>query len=191
MTAQELFDFAETRYRHAVDLVTEMIQFVQNERQSFDTTYSYFQFDVIMQFILLKVALADGKFLEIEGAFIDQITDNYDILQLFDKHDDRYNWSFAGANLTFEQVENIVNKVEKRATEHIYAFSDLFAEIDLLDSSKNYVKELFECIRDVATAFIKADGNATKKEIETTVNVVRECLTEPWLAKQRKLKNLK
>ena len=191
MSTQELFDKAQERYRYARRLVTDMIDFVKKEQPNFNSKNSYFQVDVIVQFILLKVALADGKFLEIEGEFIDQITDGYDITSLFDSQEENYNWSFAGAFLTFEQVGKIVSVVENRAWEHILAFSDLFAEVDLIDSSKNYVRELYECIKDVASYFIMADGNATKHEIETAVNVVRECLTDPWLAKQRKLKNKK
>ena len=190
MTTQELFDFAQERYRQARRLVTEMIEFVQREHPKFNSKSSYFQFDAIVQFILLKVALADGKFLEIEGEFIDNITDGYDILQLFDSNADGYDWSFAGAYMTFEQVKSIVDRVDKLAREHILEFCDMFAEIDLKDRSKNYVWEIYECIKDVASAFIMADGNATEKEIATAVEVVRECLTEPWLAKQNKLKNI-
>ena len=191
MSTQQLFDFAQKRYREARKLVSEMIDFVRKDQPNFNSKSSYFQFDAIVQFILLKVALADGKFLEIEGQFIDKITDGYDILQLFDSHDDEYNWSFAGAFMTYEQVEYLVNKVEQLANEHIMAFSDLFAEIDLKDRSKNYVRELYACIRDVAAAFIKADGSATQKEVEMAVKVVSECLTNPWLNKQKKLKSIR
>ena len=187
MTTQELFDFAQNRYRYARSLVTEMIEFVRKSQPNFNEKNSYFQFDAIVQFILLKVALADGKFLEIEGEFIDQITDSYDILQLFENHDDSYNWSFAGAHLTFNQVESLVNKVEKRAREHMLDFTDLFAEIDLVDRSKNYIQEMYECVNDIALAFIMADGKATAKEREIAIEVVRDCLTEPWLAKQKQL----
>ncbi|MCH5152383.1 MAG: hypothetical protein J1F68_00275 [Clostridiales bacterium] len=190
MPTQELFDYAQERYRHARRLVTDMIEFIHKDHPNFDSKNPYFQFDAIVQFILLKVALADGKFLEIEGEFIDQITDGYDILQLFDNHDDGYDWSFAGAFMTFEQVQQLVDRVEKLATDHIIAFSDLFAEIDLRDRSKNYVQQIYECIRDVASAFIMADGTASEREIEAAVNVVRDCLTEPWLAKQNKLKSI-
>ena len=190
MTSQELFDYAEERYRHAVSLVTDMMAVIHKEQPNFNTKISYFQFDAIVQFILLKVALADGKFLEIEGEFIDRITDKYDILQLFDGNNNDYDWGFAGANMTFEQVEYLVNKVEELAKEHILTFCELFAEIDLKDRSKNYIKEIYECIKDVASAFIMADGNATQSEVEMAVKVVHECLTDPWLTKQNKLKNI-
>ena len=190
MSTQELFDKAQERYRYARRLVGEMIEIVRKDQPNFNSKSSYDQLDIIVQFILLKIALADGKFLEIEGEFIDQITDSYDVLFLFDSVDDMdYDWSFAGAYMDFHHVEFLVNKVEKLANEHILAFSDLFAVIDLVDRSKNYVKELYDCIRDVALAFIMCDGSASENEIETAVNVVSEYLTEPWLAKQYKLKN--
>ena len=190
MSTQDLFDKAQECYRRAQSLIGDMIEFAKKEQPNFDTKSAYAQFDIIVQFILLKVALADGKFLEIEGEFIDQITDSYDILFLFDSHDEDYDWSFAGAFMTFEQVEKLVGKVEKLANEHIMEFSEMFSEIDLKDRSKVYVKELYDCIKDVASYFIMADGNATSKEIETAVKVVRECLTEPWLSKQKKLKSI-
>ena len=188
MSTQQLFDRAVDRYRQARSLISDMIEVVHSNQPDFNAQNAYFQFDIIVQYILLKTALADGKFLEIEGEFIDQITDSYDILQLFDRHDEEYNWSFAGALMSFEQVESIVSKVEKLAYEHILAFSDIFAEVDLKDHSKNYMGEIYHCIKDIASAFIMADGCATQREIEIAVNVVRECLTGPWLAKQNKLK---
>ena len=191
MTTQDLFDRAEARYKHARAIIADMIEYVHRGQPDFDARAAYCQFDIIVQFILLKVALADGKFLEIEGEFIDRITDSYDILLLFDNHDDDYNWSFAGAFMDFEQVEFLVNKVEQLASNHIFAFSEMFAEVDLVERSKNYIQELYHCIKDIATCFIMADGQSTKREIEIAVQVVRECLTEPWLAKQRKLKTKK
>ena len=189
MTTQELFDLAQKRYRYASSLVTDMVEFIRKEQPEFKAINSYCQFDMIVQYILLKVALADGKFLEIEGEFIDQITDTYDILQLFDKHDDQYNWSFAGALMNYEQVASLISKVEKLANEHIFAFADLFAEVDLKDRSKNYIQEIYHSIKDIASAFIMADGTSSPEEVEIAVNVVRDCLTGPWLTKQKKLKN--
>lgn len=190
MSTQELFDGAQERYRYARHLVDEMIDFVKKDHPNFNEKEAIDQFDIIVQFILLKIALADGKFLEIEGEFIDQITDNYDVLFLFDSVDDtEYNWSFVGAYMGLSHVHFLVNKVEKRANEHIRAFIDLFAEVDLKDTSKTYIDELLKCIRDIALAFILCDGNGTDREVEIAVNSVREYLTEPWLANQYKLKN--
>lgn len=190
MSTQELFDKAQVRYRYARSLVGEMIDLVRKDKPNFDSKSSYDQFDILVQFVLLKIALADGRFLEIEGEFIDQITDGYDVLFLFDSVDDvDYNWSFVGAYMDIHQVEFLVNKVEKLANEHILAFIDLFAEVDLLNSNKNYIKQLFECIRDVALAFIMCDGDATDSEVARAVNVVSEYLIEPWQAKQYKIKN--
>ena len=189
MSTQELFDQAQERYRYARSLIAEMVELAQKNQPSFDERAAYCQFDMIVQYILLKVALADGEFSEIEGEFIDQITDSYDILLLLGDYDPDYDWSFVGAYMAFDKVVRIVNMVEKCANEHMLAFSQMFAEIDLMEPNKNYVKELYECIKDVASAFIMADGHATKKEIEMAVSVVRECLTDPWLAQQRKIKS--
>ena len=188
MSTQAIFDYAQERYRHACSLVTEMIEFIQNYQPNFNAKKSYFQFDVIVQYVLLKVALADGKFLEIEGEFIDQITDNFDILSLFGDYDPNFDWRFVGAFIDFEQVVKIVNRVEKLAQDHIKTFCEMFAEADLLDHSKNYVAEICECIKDVASAFILADRSSSSKEVEVAVDVVRRCLVEPWLSTQNKLR---
>lgn len=177
MSTQELFDFAQVRYRQARNLISDKIELIRKNYPDFNAKDSYFQFDIIVQYILLRVALADGKFLEIEGEFIDQITDSYDILQLFDRHDANYNWSFAGALMTFQQIQSLVNRVEKLAKEHILAFSDLLAEMERVDGGKECIQQILQCINDIASAFIMADGNATAKEVEIATNVVQECLT--------------
>ena len=190
MNTQNLFDYAEQRYKHARNLIAEMTKLVQENQPSFKERSAYCQFDIMVQFILLNIALADGKFSEIEGEFIDEITESYDVLFLFDSDDDTdYDWSFVGAYMTLEHAEYLVNTVKKRAIEHIQSFICVFAEAELLDNGRKYFDELFKCIKDIASAFIMCDGNATKKEIELAVNVVRQYFTNPWLTQQNKLKN--
>lgn len=187
MNTQALFEYAQMRYRRARRLIEEMVV-AHGSQPSVDLKNAYCQLDIIVQYILLKIALADGKFLEIEGEFIDQITDSYDVLYLFDKCNEDYNWSFAGAFMTFEQVKKIVRKVEKLAREHILAFSQLFAS-DF--ANKDCARELYQCINDVALAFIMSDGNVSQKELDIASDVVRDCLTEPWLATQSTIRRKK
>ncbi|MCH5156759.1 MAG: hypothetical protein J1G02_02650 [Clostridiales bacterium] len=190
MNTQELFDNAQDRYVYARELVTRMVDFATQSNIEVNLKDAYDQLDIVVQYILLKIAVADGKFLEIEGEFMDNITDSYDLLYLFDSYyDTDYDWSFVGAYLNFEHVIFLLDKIDQLAIGHIRAFSDLFAEIDMLDSSVNYGKELYECIRDIALAFIMCDGNAADRELKIAVDVVSEYLTTPWLINKHKRKN--
>ena len=190
MNTQELFDNAQDRYVYARELVTRMVDFAAQSNIEVNLKDAYDQLDIVVQYILLKIAVADGKFLEIEGEFMDNITDSYDLLYLFDSYyDTDYDWSFVGAYLNFEHVIFLLDKIDQLAIGHIRAFSDLFAEIDMLDSSVNYGKELYECIRDIALAFIMCDGNAADRELKIAVDVVSEYLTTPWLTNKHKKKN--
>ena len=188
MTTQELFDRAQDIYRRALGLVAEIVKHVKDKQSDFDERATYFQFDSLVQFVLLKIALSDG-FSEIEGEFIDQITDNYDVLTLYPYCDDEdYDWRFVGAYMSYDYAKTVVNDIEKRVNEHINAFVQLLAEVDF-DTGKDYCKQIFECLKDVVSYFILSDGNKTKQEMEMAVEVVSEWLTIPYFNLLNKLKN--
>ena len=187
MSTQDLFDYAQDQYRRASSIVAEMTETVTQSQPNFDVAKTKFQFDILVQLILLKIALADESLTEIEGEFIDQITDNYDIMSLYDNSaDTEYNWSFVGAWMGFDHARQLINRVDKLATEHLREFIQIFAAIDKRSNGKNYLQQLFDCIKCVVVAFIKCDARTLEVEVESAVQIVREYLIEPWLAVMNK-----
>lgn len=181
MNTQELFDNAAMRYNDARNLIGEMGAYVLKSNPQFKIVDVFCEFDIIIQYILLEIALADGKFLEIEGEFIDKITDTYDILYLFNNNDSGKNWSYAGANMVFPHIRYVIHKVEELADGHLRDFAKFFAAVDSEMSNKDYMSELIACVKDIAVAFILCDGNGDQNEVKTAVQVVKQCLIQPLL----------
>lgn len=187
MNCEQLFENATCRYNQARALLGEMCVYVSRRNPKFEVTNILCEFDILVQYVLLKVALADGKFLPIEGAFIDQITDSYDILRLFSDNETKMKWAWAGANLRFSDIEFVVGKVEKLADGYIADFAQFFAVVDAEIPTRNYASELVSCLNDIAVSFVRCDGKGDKMEIVAIVEVVRQCLVNPLLAYKSQL----
>lgn len=188
MTSQQLFDNAYARYLQARQLISEMCDKAAALNLDYPVKTAFCQFDIIVQYVLLRVALADGEFSEIEGEFVDKLTDSYDVLSLFDADPSEYRWGFAGANLKFDQIKNVIDKVEQLARCHMKQFVHTFALVDDA-SSEDYVKQLCAYVKDVAAAFILSDKRGSRSEIVTAHQTVNEWLLKPWLAFQQNQQN--
>lgn len=175
VNAQEHFDKAYDNYTEALALIEEVC--ASDKRNAHNVEQLRRQFDVIVQYVLLKVAIADGEFSEIEGAFIDNLTDNMKILHLLGLGGDEYNWQFAGIHLHLWQIETVIDKVEKLAYAPMFDFAKKFAPVaahtDCLDKLFGYVKTIAAC-------FILCDGNGTQREVAAALDVVQRCLVNPW-----------
>lgn len=180
MTSQQLFDGAYSEYLQARDIIAEMCGKAETMGLNYPVKTAFCQFDIIVQYVLLRIALADGKFTEIEGEFIDKLTDSYDVLSLFGADESDRKWGFAGANLTFEQIKRVIDKVEQLAHCHMRQFVHTFALVDG-QTSEDYIQELCRLVKNVAGAFILADKHGSRSEIVVAHQTVRECLLKPWL----------
>lgn len=173
-SSQEYFDNAYQNYNNALALI-EKLWASATDGQGVDALKK--QFDVIVQYVLLKVAIADGNFSEIEGVFLDNLTDNLKILHLFGLGGDEYNWQFAALNLQMRQIQAVIGEVEKSAHEPMFTFAKTIAPVvahtDCLD-------RLFQHVKNIAACFILCDGNGTVREVEVASDTVVRCLVNPW-----------
>lgn len=176
MTAQQYFDKALDAYRKTIELVKDIGAKARLPETRSGRLSLQCQFDVIVQYVLLQVALADGDFSEIEGAFIDNITDNFDILKLFGMDGDEYNWQFAGAHLNAAQIKKVIGSVEKIAYVHMRNFAENFA-LYATDKDREF---LFACMKEIAVCFILCDGTGTRAEMDAAQETVYSCLVLPW-----------
>ncbi len=177
MTEQDYFNRAYTHYLVAQKLVMNA---AGDDEEDGDPSPARFQFDMIVQYVLLRVGIADGGLCASEGTFIDNITDHYDILELFDGGgDDDFNWEFAGLNLLTGQVRLLADKLKKVAMPQIENFPQCFARMkeparqDLLNKLVSELKEIIAC-------FVLCDGFAKKQEVVAAQAMIHECLIRPW-----------
>ena len=80
MGSRRYFERAEQAYDRAIHLIRTLDKsfqsaaFQDTPEERYDTRITLYQFDVILQAILLRMALTDGNFHRLERRLIDKIT---------------------------------------------------------------------------------------------------------------------
>ena len=80
LAGRQYFTRAEQAYDRAVALIRSLDETFQSDAfrddpgERYDSTVTLYQFDVILQAILLQMALSDGVFHRLERRLIDRIT---------------------------------------------------------------------------------------------------------------------
>lgn len=181
MTTQELFDQAVQQYNDIIAVINRMSQLVVDHvNKDFDARIARAKFDVLLQYTLLRVAIADGKLLPVEGEFIDKITDTCDVLRLVPDFPKDANWTWIAKNVGFDDLLTLVAIVEEVAKEHMSHFADMFAIIDKADTEHDCLNEIAPRVCVIASLFILIDGERDEKEVHTTAEVVYKYLVGPW-----------
>ena len=86
LAGRQYFTRAEQAYDRAVALIRSLDETFQSDAfrddpgERYDSTVTLYQFDVILQAILLQMALSDGVFHRLERRLIDRITRYGDLL---------------------------------------------------------------------------------------------------------------
>ena len=181
MATQEIFNRAIGNYQSARALVAKMNEIIASARPEYNPKVGRFQLDIIVQYTLLEVALADGKFSPIEGEFIDKITDSFDVIRLLDNIPDGRNWQWFATNKSFSEIKDVIGQLRNMAQEHMQAFAQLFAIVDALYPDYNILKELLGYLGAIAGCFIIIDGNDDERESEIAKQVTLKYLIEPWV----------
>ena len=181
MSSQDLFNAATQSYQEARNLVAKMNDVVANVRSDFNPKASYVKLDIIIQYTLLEVALADGKFSPIEGEFIDKITDSFDVINLFKDVPQGMNWHWFACNRSFSDIKNVIAELRKAATAHMEDFARLFAIVDAAYPNYDILKELVRYLGDIAGCFTRIDGSHEQREVDVATQVTTEYLIKPWV----------
>ena len=93
MGSRRYFERAEQAYDRAIHLIRTLDKsfqsaaFQDTPEERYDTRITLYQFDVILQAILLRMALTDGNFHRLERRLIDKITRYGDLLNYLRRGD--------------------------------------------------------------------------------------------------------
>lgn len=178
---QELYAKACDRYNDSIDLLTAMSECVCAVKPDYDSQFARCQFDIILQYTLLRAAIADGKFTAIEGRFIDEITCTYDILHLFDNVPDGMGWEWLAEHSGYKDIVAMIDVLQKRAENHMEFFCSTFAIVDAFTSEFDELQMLIENISAIAIYFVNLDGVVTEDEQKNIADAIVECLNDPWV----------
>ena len=186
---ENIYEKAVEKYNAAINYVNKMSAVVEVFLPDFQRDTAHALFDVILQYTLLRVALADGKFLPIEGAFIDSITSRFDIINLMDDVPEGANWRWLSENEPLAHIEKIIDALGEVAKSHMEYFAEVFA---ILDSSTegDELQHTCDYIFEIATCFSCIDGEGTPAEARALLATVNDCLVDPWMKIYKKHKKV-
>ncbi len=183
MTAQEYFDKAQYHYDRCIKFINAMSQKMLETKSDFKDNIARTEFDMILQYVLLRTALADGKFYKVEGQFIDKITDNYDIINLFKDVPKGLNWEWIAVNQSIDKIKGVVDELKPLADKYIEDFIKWFAKLDARDTEFDLLEILVKELGEICTCFVFCDGARAEGEVEVAGRTVGEILYAPWKIK--------
>ncbi len=176
MTPQEIFNVALNEYARVENEIDELSALVQKVYPKFSAEVAKRQFDLILQTILLKVAIANGELCNIEKEFIAKITSHTSITELFKKKD--------GSIMQWEEIvdagvkgaEFVLDKIATYIDEKTKEFLQYFAPMDVV-IEKDYLAVFKDAMFTIAKCFIMIDGKVEQKEVDVAGSLLAEFLS--------------
>ncbi len=178
--SQKLFDDAVKYYNATISAINVMSEAVQKAMPQFTPEVARCQFDIILQYTLLKVAVADGKFEPVEGEFIDKITDSFDIIRLFEDVPAGMNWQWLANNAPISDIAKIIDQAGELAKQHMEAFAQVFAVLDACSEKVDELSLVCEGLMMIAACFSFLDGKGADSEASALADVITENVMTPW-----------
>lgn len=164
-----IFDAAKAAYKDCINDLTVMgkatEQIMAKKGKKFDTRILLNQFDVLLQYSLLQLALADGNLAGEELSFIMDLSQYYPLPE-FLKTVGYKNATWQVIYNTQEQkLSGIVEEIEDSVIKLSLDFINIFSAFDSA-TEYDYFNDLKENIAIIMAATCQADGNAEAREIE-------------------------
>lgn len=164
-----IFDAAKAAYKDCINDLTVMgkatEQVMAKKGKKFDTRILLNQFDVLLQYSLLQLALADGNLAGEELTFIMDLSQYYPLPEFF-KSVGYKNATWQVIYNTQEQkLSNIVEEAEEAVIKLSVDFINIFSAFDSA-TEYDYFKDLKNNISIIIAATCQADGKAEDCEIE-------------------------
>lgn len=180
-----IFDAAKAAYKDCINDLTVMgkatEQVMAKKGKNFNTRVLLNQFDVLLQYSLLQLALADGTLAGEELSFIMDLSEYYPLPE-FLKSVGYKNATWQVIYNTQEQkLSGIVEEIEDAVIALSLDFINIFSAFDSA-TQYNYFEDLKRNITIIITATCQADGKAEEREIENG------CLIIDAMAKINQLK---
>lgn len=181
-----IFDRAKTAYRDCISDLTVMgdavatIQAKQGKK--FDTRILLNQFDVLLQYSLLQIALADGTLANEEACFIRDLAENSDLTELLKKLGyDNASWQTI-YNTEESKLSSILKSIEQDVMNLSKDIVSVFAGYDAANPH-DYFADLKNNIAIIIAATCQADGKSEACELNEV------CLIIKVMAQIKMLKN--
>lgn len=163
-----IFDAAKAAYQDCINDLTVMgnatEEIMRQKGKAFKTRILLNQFDILLQYSMLQLALADGTLAGEELTFIRDLA-QYSNLPEYLKTVGYSNATWQVIYNTNEQKLNgIVAEIEEAVVELSLDFIHIFAAFDAA-TDYDYFDDLKRNVSIIIAATCQADGNAEKREL--------------------------
>ena len=188
--AQQHFDLAAQSYTEAIQLIRAMdeafqqVSYAQEPEKRYDTRYTLYRFDLILQGILVQQALSDGVFDDLEQQFVSKITEYGDLMDYLRRY------SGGQIDLTWAQLGALDRETQMLLVEHIPTilstlcdhFVAPMAAIDATLIDLDVLSQLGDKILDIAAQLSQMDGQVDEQEGNAYARAFVQLLTDRWRA---------
>lgn len=182
------FERAEQAYDQAVVLIRELDQAFQSQafredpEARYDTQITLYQFDVILQALLLNMALCDGDFHRLEKRLILKITDYGDLLAyLRQETGGAVDLEWDGiARMAPETREELLTRLPRILEGTCRSFVLPLARADGAETAVDFLERLEGYLREIAAALGYVDGNREDRETDVFNQLLGHLLVERW-----------
>lgn len=186
--SQRYFEAAERAYDRAVALIRELDQafqsevFLEDPEARYDTQITLYQFDVILQALLLNMALCDGNFHRLEKRLILKITDYGDLLAyLRQETSGAIDLEWDGiARMDPETREVLLKRLPRILEGTCRSFVLPLARADGAETAVDFLQQLEGYLREIAAALGYVDGNRDDRETDVFNEQLDHLLVERW-----------
>lgn len=184
----QYFERAGQAYDRAIHLIRSLDEsfqstaFRHDPKEGYDTRVTLYQFDLILQTILLKMALSDGCFHRLERRLIDRIT-NYGDLTAYLRKD-----SGGTLDLKWEDIGGLPAGTQQKLLDSLPCILDRtcdsfvlpLALVDGAIDSIDFLERLERELREIALSLSSVDGLSEDAEQEAYADMLEHLLTSRW-----------
>lgn len=188
LAGRQYFTRAEQAYDRAVALIRSLDETFQSDAfrddpgERYDSSVTLYQFDVILQAILLQMALSDGVFHRLERRLIDRITRYGDLLVYLRK---ATNGALA---LSWEKIDGLSAETKRELARCLpdilertcNSFVHPLAVADGMVDSVDFLEKLENELQEIALSLSNIDGVRREAERSAYVEMLEHLLTRRW-----------
>ena len=171
----QIFNAAIAAYEDSINDLRNMTNMVasimRNQGKSYEPRITLNQFDILLQYSMLQIALADGYLDESEALFIKDIAQYSDFCVFLNQH--------GFNNVTWQTIyntrESTLNSLLDEAKADIMELSEDFITVfSLVDAATdyNFVDDLKRNVLVIVLATCQADGHADAIELNNGCLIV-------------------
>lgn len=182
-------DRAEKAYDRAIHLIRSLDEsfqaaaFQEERGERYDTRVTLYQFDLILQAILLNMALIDGNFHRLERRLILKITDYGDLMGYLRREGSFGELSWEGvAHLDEEAQRQLLERLPAILERTCNSFVQPLALVDGAVDSIDFLERLERELQIIADSMSQVDGVQRAEEQQAYASMLEHLLTDRWRA---------